>query len=151
MSSGIGVSAEIQAASQLGNDGSLYERYWNTGSEAWCALFAAWAVDTCAVGAKNHTCPWSAHGGVAWSGAVLSWGESTGKALPAGAAPLTGDFYIVDGNMHVGLIRGASGSQMLTVNGNWGQPGRVREQTWLHQDGDVWSDGTPHHIRFVRW
>jgi hypothetical protein len=30
----------IQAACLLGNDGSLYERYWNTESKPWCALFA---------------------------------------------------------------------------------------------------------------
>jgi hypothetical protein len=151
MSAGVGISAEKQAVTQLGQSGSVYEQYWSVGAESWCALFLAWAVDTCAVGAKNHSCAWAAHGGMAWSGAVLQWGDATGKALAAGATPQTGDFYIVDEDSHVGIVRGVGSGQMLTVNGNWGDPALVREQTWMHGGGDLWSDGGDHHIRFVRW
>jgi hypothetical protein len=150
MSTGVGYYAEIQAASQIGSGGAEYLRYWEAASsEPWCTFFLAWAVDTCQIGAHNHSCAWAGYGGVGYSEAVLRWGETVGKALPPGALPATGDFFIVDTNVHAGIVRGASTAQMLTVNGDWG--GLVKEQSWTHAGGETWSDGTDHQIRFVRW
>jgi hypothetical protein len=150
MSEGVGVAAEIQAATQIGNGGDEYLRYWGiSGEEPWCGYFLAWAIDTCRVGSHAKKCVWEGYGGVGYSGAVLAWGRAVGKLVPEGEPPQTGDFYIVDGHEHVGVVRGVGDGKMDTVNGNWG--GEVKEQVWQHVGGSVWSDGKNHNVQFVRW
>ena len=82
--------------------------------EPWCAYFASWA-------AAQAGTPLGPNGqGLGSVSEIASWASSTGKLLPASAAPAPGDFILFGGE-HVGIVESlnADGS-LTTIEGNSG-------------------------------
>ncbi len=81
----------------------------------WCAYFASWA-------ARQAGEPIGAAGeGLGSVGAIWSWAQSSGRAIPngPGVVPRPGDL-IVFGDSHVGIVKEVLPSgQIATIEGNY--------------------------------
>lgn len=97
------------------NDSSRISQYrsateWNPVGP-WCAYFASWV-------ARQAGAPLGERGqGFARVADVWSWGQSTGRALPASAIPAAGDLVIMDG--HMGIVEAVlPNGKIQTIEGN---------------------------------
>ncbi len=83
--------------------------------EPWCAYFASWA-------ARQAGTPIGPAGeGLGSVGAIWSWAQSSGRAIPngPGVTPQPGDL-IVFGDSHVGIVKEVLPSgQIATIEGNY--------------------------------
>lgn len=83
--------------------------------EPWCAYFASWA-------ARQAGTPIGPAGeGLGSVGAIWSWAQSNGRAIPngPGVVPQPGDL-IVFGDSHVGIVKEVLPSgQIATIEGNY--------------------------------
>jgi len=82
--------------------------------QPWCAYFASWA-------AAQAGTPLGPNGqGLGSVSEIASWASSTGKLLPASAAPAPGDLILFGGE-HVGIVESVNADGSLTtIEGNSG-------------------------------
>jgi len=78
----------------------------------WCAYFVSWA-------ARNAGTPVGEQGqGYGAVAQIASWGQRTGRLLPAGTTPAPGDL-ILFGSRHIGIVESvAPDGRLTTVEGN---------------------------------
>ncbi len=83
-----------------------------SGVGPWCAYFLSWA-------AKEAGAPMGEQGqGFGSVAAVASWGERTGRSIPAGSTPQAGDI-IVWGGRHIGIVENVlPDGRIQTIEGN---------------------------------
>jgi CHAP domain len=81
--------------------------------EPWCAYFASWA-------AAQAGTPLGANGeGLGSVAQITSWAQQTGRYMPAGSVPQSGDL-ILFGDHHVGIVESVNSDGSLnTVEGNY--------------------------------
>ena len=125
-----GRNAVVKARSQLGvresggeDAGVPHQRYvryfWpNSGPQPWCAFFVAWAFRE-----TGSTIPWSSPGPVE---SVYNWARSNRRLV---STPQAGDMFGLAGQ-HIGLIKGASSSEIVTIEGNYGDAVAARRIRW---------------------
>lgn len=150
-SSGVGLHAMMRAKGELGvAEPQAYRKYVHYfgvgGQPLWCAYFLSWCFDTCAVCDNNKQVPWARYGSIGYTGSVYQWARAVGKLV---GSPQTGDIYGRVDQQHIGMVVGASPSEIWTINGNWGD--RVAYASW-HKRGGLWSTGgTAVGLWFARW
>ncbi|MEA2480470.1 MAG: hypothetical protein QOJ07_2392 [Thermoleophilaceae bacterium] len=96
------------------------------GPGPWCAYFVSWC-------ARQAGAPIGDNGsGLGAVDAVRSWGQRTGRALPAGQAPQPGDLILF--HEHIGIVESVGpNGQINTIEGN--SSDRVTRRT--HSPGDA--------------
>jgi hypothetical protein len=93
-----------------------------SGVGPWCAYFCSWAARQAGVPLGDAG---QGFGAVA---DVWSWGQRTGKSLPAGSTPAPGDL-IVWGSRHIGIVESVDANGTIhTIEGN--SSDRVSRRTY---------------------
>jgi hypothetical protein len=147
----VGSSAVVRARSQTGErEPDAYQRYVAYfgvgGHPPWCAYFVSWCFDTCEVCDHNRSLPWGRFGSIGYTGSIHQWALATNKVV---AVPQHGDIYGRSDEGHVGMVVGADGNEIYTINGNWGDA--VGYATWV-KAGSVWRAGASSSgLWFARW
>jgi len=125
-----GRNAVVKARSQFGvresggeDAGVPHKRYVqyfrpNSGPLPWCCFFVSWASRE-----TGSTIPWSELGYVP---SVYGWARSNRRLV---TTPQAGDMFGVGGE-HIGLIKGASSSEIVTIEGNYGDAVATRRIRW---------------------
>lgn len=141
------------AQSQLGQSGGKYQSWANIGSQDWCAAFVSWCADQAGynfvdwtdITSNPNDFPFyvTVGRGARW----FNWNNRLqySRAHGGNYTPNPGDiiFFAWDSNpdlvelWHTGIVESVTNGRIFTVEGNTGDPRKVRRNDYDVYDPDV--------------